>query len=74
VHQTFSTGGVAALLHSTEPKLAELVRRGKISPAPRVVAGRRLWERDHVVQAAVCLGLDADLVVRRLDGELPCGT
>lgn len=54
---TFSTGQVAALLAVPEPKLNDLIRRGKINPAPTVVAGRRVWLRQHVAQAADHLGV-----------------
>ena len=47
-----STGAAARLAGSTEPRFAEAVRRGTVRPAPRVVAGRRLWEPDHIRQAA----------------------
>ena len=50
-----STGQVARLLGVTEPKLAETVRRGRVAPPP-IVAGRRLWDRDHIAQAADALG------------------
>ena len=52
-----STGGVASLLRVLEPKLNDLIRRGKIDPAPPVVAGRRLWNRTHILQAARHLGV-----------------
>lgn len=53
-----STGTAARVLRTTEPRLAETVRRGKIRPEPRIVAGRRLWERTHIIQAARLLGVD----------------
>ena len=52
-----STGEVARLLGTTEPTLSELVRRGRIEPAPTILAGRRLWAADHISQAAAALGL-----------------
>lgn len=52
-----STGQAAQFIRTTEPRLAETVRRGKVRPAPAVVAGRRLWEREHLVQAATYLDL-----------------
>lgn len=70
---TFSTGGAARLVDATEPQLAELVRRGKIRPEPRVVAGRRLWTRDHVLAAAACLGRDLVALERVLAGSGPDG-
>jgi hypothetical protein len=54
---SLSTGQVAALLAVPEPKLNDLIRRGKIRPAPQVVAGRRVWLRQHVAQAADLLGV-----------------
>jgi len=53
-----STGQAAQFLNSTEPQLAELVRSGKIHPAPEVLAGRRLWEPEHILQAAEALGVN----------------
>lgn len=47
-----STGQIAALVLTPEPRVADLVRRGKISPPPQVIAGRRLWTRDQARQAA----------------------
>jgi hypothetical protein len=59
-----STGQVAVLLRCTEPKLNDLIRRGKILPAPIVSAGRRLWHEDQVRQAAEALdSLDARVLV-----------
>ena len=54
-----SSGAAAALLGVTEPRLNDLIRRGKFPPPP-VQAGRRLWQRDHIVQAAEALGLSLD--------------
>ena len=62
MHWPTSTGCVASRLAVSEPRLNDLVRRGKITPAPLVVAGRRLWNPEHVLQAAKYLGaLDDDL-------------
>jgi hypothetical protein len=52
-----STGQVAQLLGTTEPKLAETVRRARVRPAPPIQAGRRLWGRHHILQAATALGV-----------------
>lgn len=52
-----STGELAQFLGVTEPQLSEAVRRGRIKPAPRVVAGRRLWTREQTRQAACALGV-----------------
>ena len=58
----FTTGAVARLLSTTEPRVAETVRRGHIEPEPTIVAGRRLWTYEQVLQAAEVLGLlDAEL-------------
>ena len=50
-----STGEAARVLETTEIKLAHLVRRGRIT-SPPLSAGRRLWERGHLLQAALVLG------------------
>lgn len=50
-----STGEAARLLDTDEPRLSHLIRRGRITPPP-LSAGRRLWERGHLLQAAVLLG------------------
>jgi hypothetical protein len=47
-----TTGYVAAVLGVSEPRLNDLVRRQKICPPPRLMLGRRLWSKEHVVQAA----------------------
>jgi len=55
-----STGEVAKLCQTTEPKVAHLVRSGRIDPPPLVVAGRRFWTAEQARQAADALGaLDA---------------
>ena len=60
-----STGQVARLLSRSETQLAELVRRGRLSAEPPVLAGRRLWEATHVLEAARVLGaLTSDLMQR----------
>jgi hypothetical protein len=53
---TRSTGEVATLLGATEPRLNDLIRRGKIAPAPPISAGRRLWADDDVARARAALG------------------
>jgi hypothetical protein len=53
-----STGETAHLFNLTEPKVADAVRRGLVSPPPPVRAGRRLWHRQHVRQAAAALGIE----------------
>jgi hypothetical protein len=62
-----TTGASAALLGTTEPRLAETVRRGRIDPPPTIVAGRRLWTHDQVVQAAQALGNLDDEQRQRID-------
>lgn len=62
-----STGDAAQLLGTTEPKLAEAVRRGRVSPLPPVRAGRRLWSRVHLLQAARFLGVDTATVEAELE-------
>ena len=62
-----TTGRAAALLEVTEPSLGEIVRRGRVSPAPPVLAGRRLWEADHLLQAAEALDLLTDEVRQRIE-------
>jgi DNA-binding transcriptional MerR regulator len=51
-----STGQVAEALRVTEPQLSELIRRGRLRPAPVIVAGRRLWAQEDVGRAAALLG------------------
>lgn len=60
LHFPLSTGQVAQLVRTTEPKLAEEVRRGRVTPPPVVRAGRRLWQPEQVRQAAARLGLLTD--------------
>jgi DNA-binding transcriptional MerR regulator len=52
-----STGQVAQILGVSERRLNHLVRRGRISRAPPVNAGRRLWGPEHILMAARALGL-----------------
>lgn len=54
------TGLAAQLLGTTEPRLAETVRRAKVKPPPPIVAGRRLWYAIHLLQAAAALGVLTD--------------
>lgn len=63
-----STGQVARRLGVSEPRLNDLVRRGKVCPAPFVVAGRRAWEETHIRQAAQILGITD--IERRLEEEV----
>ena len=52
-----ATGSAAELIGATEPRLAETVRRGHVAPPPPILAGRRLWSREHLLQAAEALDL-----------------
>jgi hypothetical protein len=65
-----STGQAARVLCTTEPRLAEVVRRGKIRPEPPLLAGRRLWGRSHLIQAAESLGLMTAELGHRLEEEV----
>lgn len=58
MHFPASTGQVARHLGVPEPRLNDLIRRGKIDPPPPVSSGRRLWSREHLEQAAKVLGLE----------------
>jgi hypothetical protein len=69
MNQHHSTGQAAQLLGTTEPRLADMVRKGKIQPAPAVFAGRRLWDSAHILQAAEQLGVPTDELRRRLGQE-----
>ena len=66
-----STGQAAELLGTTEPKLAEEVRRRRVAPAPAIFAGRRLWMPEHLLQAAENLGLLTDELREKLSQEVP---
>ena len=65
-----STGQAGELIGTTEPKLSEEVRRGRVSPPPRVSAGRRLWHPEHLLQAAENLGLLTDELREKLSQEV----
>ena len=73
MRQPLSTGQVARFLGTTEPQIAETVRRGKVRPEPRILAGRRLWGPDQIQQAAVALGLLTDDLERQLREEVGNG-
>lgn len=62
-----STGQVAEELRSSEPRLNGLIRRRKVAPPPPIVAGRRLWQREHLLQAASVFGVLSDELLERLD-------
>lgn len=55
-----TTGTAAELIGTTEPRLSETVRRGHVTPPPPILAGRRLWGPEHLIQAAEALGLLTD--------------
>lgn len=63
-----TTGEAARLLGTTEPTLSEAVRRQHVTPPP-IMAGRRLWSRDHLLEAAEHLGLLTEDLHTRLGGE-----
>ncbi len=71
-----STGQAARLLGVTEPRLADLVRRGKVVPAPAIVAGRRVWIAEQLLAVGDYLGLDRiDLQERILAaGDVDAGS
>lgn len=64
------TGSAAELLGTTEPRLNDLVRRGKVTPAPPILAGRRLWSATHLLQAAVHLDVLTDELRAELEQEV----
>ena len=65
-----STGQAALFLDTTEPKLSEEVRRGRVTPPPAIFAGRRLWGPEHLLQAAQNLGLLTDALKAELSKEV----
>jgi hypothetical protein len=70
VQSYLSTGQAAEFLGTTEPKLSEEVRHGRVTPPPVIFAGRRLWGREHLLQAADNLGLLTDELRGRLSQEV----
>lgn len=64
-----STGQAVSLLVTTEAQLAETVRRGLVQPPPPVFAGRRLWHRHHLLQAAQALGVLTDELRSKLTDD-----
>ena len=70
IHFPLSTGQGAQLLGRTEPQLADTVRRGLVHPPPPVRAGRRLWGREHLIQAATALGALTDELRAQLGEEV----
>ena len=69
-----STGEAADFLRTTEPRLSETVRRGRVKPAPPIIAGRRLWGPEHLLQAARVLDVLSDDVRDVLEEALWGGT
>jgi hypothetical protein len=67
-----STGEGARIIGTTEPLLAETVRRGKVKPEPRIVAGRRLWTPDQLLDAAKVLGLLTKELEMEIWGKCGC--
>lgn len=68
------TGQAVRLLDTTESRLTETVRRNRLNPPPPIVAGRRLWDRGHLLQAAEVLGiLTSDLRERLETAEVTGG-
>lgn len=66
MHFPLLTGEAGRAIGATEPELNDLIRRRKVDPAPPIRSGRRLWHREHLVQAATALGVLTD----QLRGEL----
>lgn len=66
-----STGQAARILGVTEPQLAETVRRGQVNPEPLLLAGRRLWEPRHLLQAAERIGVLDPELRKQLEAEVP---
>lgn len=52
----WTTGETAAFLECIEPRLGELIRRGRV-PRPLVRSGRRLWTPEAVILAGEALGV-----------------
>lgn len=65
----FTSTVVGLLGAGSDKRLNDLVRTGRIRPAPRVIAGRRLWDAGHVRQAAIALGTLTPELERLLDAE-----
>jgi hypothetical protein len=71
MNQQLSTGQAAHILDTTEPRLSDLVRKGKIHPPPTIAVGRRLWSTCHMLQAGALLGLAPEEVRDRLTLAFP---
>lgn len=70
MHYPLSTGEASRAIQATEPQLNRLIRHGKIDPEPPIRSGRRLWEREHLEQAAAAFGLLTDELRARLAQEV----
>ena len=66
-----STGEVAQFLGITEPRLNDLIRRGRIDPLPPIAGGRRCWSAEHMLAAASAAGVDVAAVRHRLEFNTP---
>jgi hypothetical protein len=68
--KVYSTSEVCALLGLKEHNLNQGIRCGKVT-APELFRGRRLWQRSHIISAAIKLGLHppVELLARRKDGR-----
>lgn len=73
MHDSLSTGEAARLLGVTEPQVNDLIRRGRLCAPPPVRAGRRLWGREHLLQAAEALGVLTQELRARLGEEVSRG-
>lgn len=72
-----TTGTAAELIGTTEPRLSETVRRGHVTPPPPILAGRRLWGPEQLLQAAEALGLlnaDCRALLEEASGSKPTTT
>lgn len=72
--QYLTSGEVARALNTSEPRLNSLIRRGRVEPVPPIHSGRRLWDREHILQAAEVLGVVTDELRAQLSEELRHGS
>ena len=66
------TGRAASLLSTSEARLSDSIRRGRLNPAPPILAGRRLWYPAHLRQAAVVLEVMTPALDAILSQQLSC--
>jgi hypothetical protein len=71
VRYPLPTGEASRLLEATEPQLSEAVRRGKVEPRPLVIAGRRLWFAEHLLQAAEALDILTPELRAEIEASVP---